>query len=82
MEKILERYTRTTKFENDLTALYLKNPHNTPKGNQRDRFVNVWTFLGWNEPNAWDGLNVKVMMNELGLGDFPKCLEGGKPAPT
>ena len=26
----LEGYTRTTKFENGLTALYLKNQHNTP----------------------------------------------------
>lgn len=59
-----------------------KNPHDTPRGDQRDIFVNVWSFSGRNESNAWNGLNVKAMENELGLVGFPQCLGEGKPAPT
>lgn len=54
----------------------------SPKGNQRDSFVNVWSFSGWNESNAWNGLNVEAMENEVALGEIPKLLEVVKPAPT
>lgn len=62
-----------------------ENPTQHPQRNQRNGFVNVWSFSGQNggnESNARNGSNVKVMENGLELGGFQKCLKEGKPAPT